>query len=1414
MTVSYKVSGRLSIPLIKRALATTISRHESLQTRFCEQADTGILEQQVLASLSYDLKIVQTGDEATVQAEYERLKNRVWDLEHGPLFGVSIVSDRDSDYSTIIFGYHHIIMDGVSWHIFLRDLDTAYQMRPLGTGTPEYIEFSQQQIHDASSGQFDSELQFWRDQHTSLPSVMPLLPIAQTTTNGRQPLKAYRSFISSRKLDQDLVVSIRQASRRLQVTPFHVHLAAIQILFSRLLNLQDLSIGVADANRTDESYADTVGFLLNLLPMRFQVQPEESLRSLVQGTSRKVFAAISNSHVPFDLVLDALKVPRFSDHSPLFQIAVNYRMGALLQRPLGNLMLDLASADDARNPYDIGFGITDSSDGTCVLELTTQSQLYTKEASKLLLDVYVGLVKTLVTADETVHIKDIAIGDADMVRQAVSLGQGSRRQYDWPSTLPQRFQDIAQSHSQDTAIICGVVRLTYSKLAAKVDGIAGSLSGKGLAAGSRVAVLCEPSCASVIAMLAIMHAGYVYVPLDTRIPHSRHLVMVDACKPALLLCHSKTHVAALDLSYAHSAGVDVLDIDTVDEAHAASTHPVGSNEPAVILFTSGTTGVPKGIVLSHRNLVNHLALKTEQLAIGQEVVLQQSSLGFDMSIIQAFCALGNGGTLVMAEKDIRGDPVELSKLIMEAGVTFTIATPSEYQMMFRYGLDSLELAHNWRQACMGGETVTDKVMSAFRTLNQPAMRVTNCYGPTEITAAATFETLPLADEEGSGIGELPGIVGKALPNYSIYILDENNQVLPVGVGGEICIGGAGVAKGYLNLPEQTAARFLPDPYASTEDVARGWSTMYRTGDRGRLLPDGRLVFLGRVDGDSQVKLRGLRIELNDVASTIITSGRGLISDAVVTVRDQGPETTQFLVAHVVLEQGKTSDSKVLQQLLAALPLPQYMIPSMIIPLKRLPMTANGKVDRRALAATPLPKKEGTEEGAAQPTKRLTLSEGELRLLWEMVLPTSTSPLGPDSDFFMCGGSSILLVQLQGLIKASIEISISIRELYQASTLGRMAALVGSLRAQNTPSGVIDWVAETTAIPPMPSIPAAAAATTEQTQRQSSDLQVLMTGSGGFLGSAILASLVVNPRVRKIHCVAVSPVKVPSHSLHDKITIYAGSLAAPSLGLSRSDCSELQSCIDFIIHAGANGHCLNNYSSICAPNVHSTRFLASLALPRAVPIHYISSNRVTLLSDSGKTRSASPPTSVSACFPPTDGSEGFTATKWASERLLENTARQTGLAVCIHRPCAVTGAEAPSEDALNALIRYSRLLRAVPRFENFEGYLDFRDVYEVADGIVSDALENVAEDHELRFIHYSSGQKVEFKDFGRHMSSHFGTQFEELAVSEWIDRALEHGIDPLITGYLEAMTERKEIIRFPYMGESGVYLASSGSSSGW
>ncbi|PKX89257.1 uncharacterized protein P174DRAFT_507588 [Aspergillus novofumigatus IBT 16806] len=1315
VTVRYDFRGKLPASRIVNALDTTIRHHQSLQTCFFIDSDKETLMQGVLSPPCSSIKTILSGNEQTVIEEYERLRRRVWDLEKAETFAVTVVS-LSPEQHTIIFGYHHIVMDGVSWHLFLRDLDLAYRLRSLPSIETEYIDWSEKQFQSAQRGDFTRQLDYWRKQHSPPPSVMPLLPMARTTS--RKPLTTYDSHVVSAEIDRELVSHIRHVSQSLRITSFHFHLAVIQSILCRLLKIGDLCIGVADANRTSEAHSGTVGFFLNLLPVRFSTKEHSTFQDLVSSTRRTILEALSNSETPFDLILDDPKVVRSADHSPLFQVAVNYRMGAMLQVPLGDGTMEMASADDAKNPYDLSFGITETATGACLLELTSQKQLYTERSTELLLQMYVDVLRAA-SDNPALHVNQLPVTLESPSGKSLAVAKGPRVEYSWPNTLWEQFDAIQKSFPEETAIKDGSSDMSYSQLARRVEQLATMLISQGVAAGDSVGVLLHPS--------------------------------------------------STPLLFAKLANVDDT-CGTVPAQVAAIAPP--SNAAAFLFYTSGSTGAPKCILLTQQTFVNHLAAKTDKLALGREVVLQQSSLGFDMSVVQTFCALGNGGTLVIAPKEARGDPVALSALMAKERVTLTIATPSEYSLLLRFGLEHLQKPYAWRHACMGGEVVSRQLVQQFCQLDHPDLLLTNCYDQ--------------STTDGS-------LVGKPLPNYSVCIMDASGSPAPIGIAGEICIGGAGVSLGYLKSQEQTDAKFVQDPFASQEDIARGWTKMYRTGDMGRLLEDGTLVFMGRIDGDNQVKLNGVRIELDGIANSILATGHDLVSEAVVTVRPGSGSGSPFLVAHVVPLGDHVDDSR-LQQLARDLPLPPYMLPSVVIALDRLPTNANGKVDRKAVMALPLPTRRALSAAATGTGNagHLSLAEGELRLLWEKVLPVSGGPsrLDADSDFFMRGGTSMLLVRLQGAIKQSIGVSIPIAELYQFPTLGQMARRISRRKEEHQAShtSVIDWDTETSLTQDLISAAAQSQYSTRQAKYHDRQ-EILLTGSTTFLGKTILQSLLHNLRVDRVHCVAVPPEDASSSRRPTRSASTPATSSHPTW--------------DVIIHAGSTGHCLNNYSSLRTANLGSTRFMAGLALSHSIPIHFISSNRVTLLT--GNT--SLPPVSVSSSPPNPDGSEGFTASKWACERLLESAAAlEPGLPVTIHRPCAVIGDEAPNEDALNALLKYSKLTSCVPRFENFEGYLDFEDVHRVAGAIAADALSTAearaSKPAAARFVHHSSGHKVAMKDFKGRMETLFACPFEEVSMAEWTGRALQAGIDPLITGYLEAMTMKGETIRFPYMGETG------------
>ncbi|KAF7560685.1 hypothetical protein G7046_g3448 [Stylonectria norvegica] len=1396
MTFHYNLKGPLSMTRLRHALQVTTHRHECLRMRFYSRLGDGHPMQGVMASSSYELKHLTDASENDVQKAVARYSRHSWDLESGHTFAVTVLS-QNADQHDIIFGYHHLVMDVVGWYIFTRDLNEAYQMKMLDKTAGSYLEYSLLQLELENSGVLEEHLSFWQTEFSTAPETLPLLPMASVTTRPKDP--GQESQHEYRQLTEEQFTSVKKICQRLRISPFHFHLSVLQILLARYANIEDVCIGLVDANRDDSRFVETIGCFVNMLPVRFRVPNQASFADVARAASRKALTAFSHAAVPFDMILDKVKAPRSSESTPLFQAAVNYRTGSVWELPLGECQMKMAGGRDADNPYDISLGITDTGSG-CMVEIHCLASLYSPDACRTILDSYLRLLENF-SVDPDLIVNDCPIHDQAQVNLAIELGKGPDVDFGWPSTLSQRVSEICQMHSDKSAIKDEATELSYQELAVRINEVASTIVRAGCTAGSRIAVLCEPSADAIISMSAVLHIGGVYVPLDISLPSARHAAMIESSKPALILYHAATASNIRILEQETGSTFPGVRIDAISEnSHSEVPCAAEPNSPAVLLYTSGSTGTPKGIYLSQANFANHLSLKIDLLSLGQECVLQQSSLGFDMSLIQTFCALGNGGRLVIAAPDIRRDPVELASLVSREKITFTIATPSEYLAWLRYG--SVSLANNavWRHACMGGEAIPQQLKTELYRLGLAGLRVTNCYGPTEITAAATFQDIQLGAEEDE---TTKYAVGKALPNYSVCIVDSVGRPQPTQHNGEICIGGAGVALGYLNLANETSRKFIADNTRPRQE-SHG-QRMYKTGDQGRLLPDGTLLCLGRLDGDTQIKLRGLRIELEEVEQALLQAAEGLLSAVVVSLQGE------ILVAHATLS---SNDHDALEvdttQILSRVRLPQYFIPASIAILPKMPTNANGKLDRKAIASLPW-----TASVSKEPQEKMTVREGELRLLWERVLPETASVgrIVPSSDFFLCGGNSLLLMKLQSAIKESMAVAISTRVLYQASTLREMIRSIDEQRNEQGDDAeqVFDWETET-AIPSwlleeirdLPSV-----AEVPESTSKTDGIQVLLTGATSFLGSHLLSSLIQSPKVNKVHCIAVLADDEHLLQQDEKVESYTGSLLSPTLGLSATECERLQQSVDVIIHAGSSGHCLNTYGSLRTPNLLSTQFLASLALPRSIPLLFMSSNRVVLLS--GNT--APPPASVASFPPATDGLEGYTASKWASEAFLEKLVAevQSPLAVAIHRPCVVVSEHAPNSDALNAILRYSVSMRCVPRLDRVQGYLDFGQVESVVDEIAAAAVQLVLADGDgeeqaqkskadIRFKHHSGGVKVPIKEFRSHMENIYGGSFDEVDVVEWISRAVQEGIDPLITAYLEGLLESGAPMVFPYLGE--------------
>lgn len=951
---------------------------------------------------------------------------------------------------------------------------------------------------------------------------------------------------------------------------------------------------------------------------------------------------------------------------------------------------------------------------------------------------------------------------------------------EWPPTISHHVDNMIQEHASDIALKDGHnAVLTYDQMGARINAIASSLREAGVSDGTVVAVFQEPTVDWICSMLAIYRVGAIYVPLDLRNSITRLVSTVRTACPSIILADSVTLSKVQMIGAGDAVAIDVskLASGVVKQPEPNRAKPAS---PAVILFTSGSTGEPKGIVMTHGNLraQSEAYSRVWQIADGATTVLQQSAFSFDFSLDQIFAALANGGCLYVVPAAKRGDPQEITKLMAEQQVTYTSATPSEYKMWFRYAADNLSRCTSWRYAFAGGEPLGRELIQDFRNLGLPGVRFFNNYGPAEITIASTKGEVHYNDPEL----EDPVPAGFMLPNYAAYIVDKNDNPVPVGVPGEIVIGGAGIAAGYLGMDSLTKQKFLRNAFAEndTNFTSNGWQTVYYTGDRGRLREDGAIYCEGRIDGDTQVKLRGFRIELGEVENAILQTAGGALSNAVVSLR--GESDSRFLGAHVVFStQYPVQDrARFLKTLQSTLPLPPYMRPSVIVPLASIPLTSHLKIDRKVVEALPLP----TTGKGINTSGELTKTEEQLRLLWQQIIPHGPT-ITADSDFFHVGGNSLLLVQLQALVKRSFHVAPRLIDLMNASKLNNMASVIEAAAS----GGMINWTEEIALPDSLLKAKKELAPGSSAGQRNRTDnLTVILTGATGYLGRHLLLRLIEESRVSKVCCIVRSKdLEDGVATRSDKVSIHRGDLAKPNLGLPEAEFDDLSRAADVIVHCGANRSFWDSYQVLRAVNVGAVKELARLALPRHAPLHVLSSGAVEL---------------YDGTTPPANGSDGYVASKWAAEQFLGNAARALDLPVRIHRPYGVVAtADSPSlPDAsavaiLHELTGIAKQLGVRPAFDGLRGHVDVIPSKAVVNDICATVFEDQSGAADVRTIRHDGQLRLATRDLAIEMDKDADLKaLRTMRSLEWFGEAKRNGFSYFIASQdLVMSSEARELV---------------------
>ena len=720
-TTSYTMKGALNVNRFEKAVESVIRRHQVFRMSFFTNASSGHSIQAVSSKSPFVLKKIPSADEGKdLIRETEYIENHHYDLESGDVFIATLLT-HEPEKHTIIFGYHHIILDAVSWQLFLQDLETFYRACDTTLDpASKFTDFAIKQRRLMESGGAQDKRDYWRTEFTDLPPTLPLFPFSKVSS--RKNMQRYDTVESFTLLDPSLVAKVKQASTAAKTTTFHFYLSVLQVLLHKTLDIHDVCIGITDANRTDSTFMQTIGFLLDSLPLRFQIRKDESFIDRLQDTRSKVYAALGNSGVPLDVILDDLNAADGSETLPLFQILVNYRMGALKQKSMGDIQLDFLAYKDAKHPFDFILSI-DEDEGAGGLTLSMQEYLYDRAGGDLILQTFVYLLDAF-TSDVSQKLNASSSFHGRQRQPALALSQGPQLTHDWPATISLRVDQMVQSNPESIAIQDSTAALTYRQMAARIDAIALRLDINQNEKGSRVAVCLEPCADLICSLLAILRLGAVYIPLDVRNSDERLSAIIEESSAQIVVTHELTRgrVEAL-----RSGGSKIVEISAADTSYTkAVPNRSRGPDPAFIMFTSGSTGKPKGIVLTNTNMLTHVVAATERMSIGKERVLQQSAFGYDASLAQIFYALANGGTLVLSSN--QREMSHIADLMEREKITFTLCAPSEYTVLFKYGGPILARCASWRTAMCGGEVFPSHLKSKFFDLAIPDLRVFNAYG--------------------------------------------------------------------------------------------------------------------------------------------------------------------------------------------------------------------------------------------------------------------------------------------------------------------------------------------------------------------------------------------------------------------------------------------------------------------------------------------------------------------------------------------------------------------------------------------------------------------------------------------------------------------------------------------------------------
>ncbi len=1029
MPVALRLSGALNRGALQATLDRIVARHENLRTTFV--SESGVPVQKIAPAdrgfewVDHDLRSLDaSAQDAAVKQLGVSEARAPFDLAAGPLIRGRLLCLAEQEH-VLFFTQHHIVSDGWSIGLLIKEVSALYAAFCLGLPDPlpslaiQYADYAAWQRQWLQGAALQSQIDFWRRHLSGAPALLEL-----PADRARPPMQSYIGDRIDLRLTAELSDGLRRLSQRHGNTLFMTLLAAWAALLSRLSGQSEVVVGSPVANRRRSEIEPLLGFFVNTLALRIEPRAEATVSELLAQVKATTLDAYAHQDVPFEQVVEALQPARALSYSPVFQT-----MFAFNNTPGGGELslpgLRLTRMGSARHTAHFDLELALRETGECIEgNIGFASDLFDRTTIQRFVGYFVTMLKSMV-ADDAQCIGRLPLLSADDRTQLLADFNDTRREYPVGRAIHVRVEEQVRRRPEAVAAIFESQSLSYAELNRRANQLAHRLIALGAKPDDRVAICVERGLDLVIGVLAILKAGAAYVPLDPAYPADRLAYMLENSAPVALLSHHAMHTDAL-----LSTPVPLLLLDDASLSAQPEHNPdVAGLVPAhlaYVIYTSGSTGQPKGVAMPQGPLLNLLDWQCaiEAPYAGGEKVLQFSALGFDVAFQEIFYTLCSGGSLVLLREAIRQDPFTLVGFIKSAGIERIFLPFVAFQGLVAAAERLGEALPSLKNVVTAGEQlfVTAAIRSFFARL--PGRRLHNHYGPTE-THVVTAHTL---DGDPARWPATPPI-GVPISNTQIYILDAELQPVPLGVTGELYIGGAGVARGYLHRDDLTAKRFLADPFSDTPGAR-----MYKTGDLARWLGDGSIDYLGR--NDFQVKIRGFRIELGEIEAKLSTCIG--VREAVVMARDDSVGGKR-LVAYVLPQEGTELSASTLRAALA-LDLAEYMIPSAFVSITAWPLTPNGKLDRKALPAP---------DQSAVATRAYEAPEGGIETVvatvWQQLLDLER--VGRNDHFFELGGHSLLAVQLVTRLRDALGAELALRDIFAQPTLQAMARVLADADRQ-------------------------------------------------------------------------------------------------------------------------------------------------------------------------------------------------------------------------------------------------------------------------------------------------------------------------------------------------------------------------------